>query len=135
MSISTLMMKIIFMKYLPPVMPELAPKWKMLRIYWNLAHLIFQICRYWFWCQKWFLWSIYHLLGSNWFQIKSAQNLLKFGTFDVSNVLISILMWKIIFMKYLPIVWPKEVTKSKNLRIYWGLIEIYWKLWVLHRFW
>ena len=34
-------------------------------------------------------------------KIKSAQNLLKFGTFDISNALILILMPKFIFMKHL----------------------------------
>ena len=29
------MSEVIFMKYLPPVMPKLVPKLKMLRIYWN----------------------------------------------------------------------------------------------------
>ena len=42
MPISILMSKIIFMKYLPPVRSKLVPKLKMLRIYWNLAHLIFK---------------------------------------------------------------------------------------------
>ena len=31
---------------------------------------------------------------------KNAQNLLKFGTFDIPNMPISILMSKIIYMKY-----------------------------------
>ena len=33
-------------------------------------------------------------------KIKSAQNLLKFGTFNISNMPISILMSKMIFIKY-----------------------------------
>ena len=33
-------------------------------------------------------------------KIKSTQNLLKFGTFDISNMPISILMSKIIFIKF-----------------------------------
>ena len=33
------------MKLLPPFRPKLIPKLKMLRIYGNLAHLIFQVCR------------------------------------------------------------------------------------------
>ena len=45
MPISILMSKIIFMKYLPPAEPKL-PKLKMLRIQWNLGHLIFQIYRF-----------------------------------------------------------------------------------------
>ena len=35
-------------------------------------------------------------------KIKNAQNLLKFGTFDISNMLISILVPKMTFIKYLP---------------------------------
>ena len=45
-------------------------------------------------------------------KIKSAQNLLKFGSFDISNMPISILMSKMIFIKYLPVVSPKLVLKS-----------------------
>ena len=42
MPISILTSKIIFMKYLPPARSKLVPKMKMLRIYRNLAHLIFK---------------------------------------------------------------------------------------------
>ena len=35
-------------------------------------------------------------------KVKSAQNLLKFGTFNISNTLISILTSKMILNKYLP---------------------------------
>ena len=35
-----------------PVRAKLAPKLNMLRIYWNLAYLIFQICRFWYKCPK-----------------------------------------------------------------------------------
>ena len=38
-----------------------------------------------------------------------------FGVFDILNMPISILMSKMIFMKYLPIVRPKLVPKSKCL--------------------
>ena len=62
------MWTIVFMKYLPPVISKMVPKLKMFRIYWNLAHLIFQICQSQFWCGKWFLLNIYHLLGWNWSQ-------------------------------------------------------------------
>ena len=48
-------------------------------------------------------------------KIKPAQNLLKFVTFDISNILISILMSKIIFMKYLPIVKSKLVPNKLEL--------------------
>ena len=36
--------KMFFIKYMPIARPKLVPKWKMLRIYWNLAEFIFQIC-------------------------------------------------------------------------------------------
>ena len=52
--------------------------------------------------------NIDQLLGQNLFQdqkylfieIKNAYNLLKLGTFDISNIPISILTSKIIFIKY-----------------------------------
>ena len=47
-------------------------------------------------------------------KIKSAQNLLKFGTFNISNMLISILMPKKVLMKYLPTVRPS--LKIKNIQ-------------------
>ena len=51
--IAHIMSKIIFMKYLPPVRSKISPKLiKMLRIYRNLAHLLFQVCRSQFQCQK-----------------------------------------------------------------------------------
>ena len=34
--------------------------------------------------------------------MENAQNLLKFSRINISNMLISILMSKVIFMKYLP---------------------------------
>ena len=49
MLILILKSKIIFMKLLPP---KLARKLKMLLIYLNLAYVIFQICQFWFKCQK-----------------------------------------------------------------------------------
>ena len=50
--------------------------------------------------------------------MENAQKLMKFGTFDISNILIPILMLKIIFIKYLPPVRPKLVPKLKMLRIH-----------------
>ena len=44
---------------------------------------------------------------------KNAQNLLKFGTYNISSMLISIFMSKIIFIKYLPPVRPKLVPELK----------------------
>ena len=134
--IAHIMSKIIFTKYLPPVRPKMVPKLKMLRIYWNLAHIMFQVC----WSCQIYFWNIYHLSGPNWSQnwkctgfikiwhiwyfkypdldfdvknifinylpivkpqtgskIKSTQNLLKFSTYNISNVPISILMSKMVF--------------------------------------
>ena len=51
-------------------------------------------------------------------KIKNVQNLLKFGTSNISSMLISILMSKITFIKYLPPAGPKLVPKLKVLRIY-----------------
>ena len=39
-------------------------------------------------------------------KIKNGQDLLKFGTFDISNNPISMLMSKMVFMKYLPAARP-----------------------------
>ena len=50
-----LISKILFIKYLPPGRPKLVPKLKMIRIYWNLEHLIFQIYQSRFWSRKAFL--------------------------------------------------------------------------------
>ena len=47
-----LMSKIIFIKCLPSLRTKLFPKLKVLRIYWNLAHSIFQRCQSRFWCSK-----------------------------------------------------------------------------------
>ena len=49
---------------------------------------------------------------------KNAQNLLKLGTYDISNKPVSILMSEIVYIKYLAIVKLKLVPKSKILRIY-----------------
>ena len=40
-------------------------------------------------------------------KIENAQDLLKFDSFDILNISTSILMSKIIFIKYLPPVRPK----------------------------
>ena len=42
---------------------------------------------------------------------------MKVGTFDISYIAIFILMAKIIFIQYLPLVRPKLVLKSKMPRI------------------
>ena len=103
MPISILMSKMIFIESLQPVRPKLTPKLKMLRIYWNLAHVIFRISRSRFWCQKLFFYQIftscYSQIGP---KLKNAQNLLRFGRADISNLPISVLMSIMIFIKYLP---------------------------------
>ena len=40
MHVNNFLSKIIFIKYLPSARPKLIPKLKILKIYWNLAHLI-----------------------------------------------------------------------------------------------
>ena len=51
-------------------------------------------------------------------RIKNAQNLLKFGIFDISNIPISILTSKIFLMNFLPPASPKFVPKLKAPRFY-----------------
>ena len=110
-SISTLMLKMIFIKYLPPARPKLAPKLKMLRIYWNLAHLMFRISPSRFWCQRLFLLNIYHLISIG-PKTKSTQNLLKFGTFNISSIS---RFWcqNCFFIKYFAIARPQLVQNEK----------------------
>ena len=76
---------------------QLVLKLKMLKIYWNLAYSIFQISRSRFWCLKLFLFNTSTCLAWIGPKIKSAQNLLEFGTFDISYMSISILAQKMIF--------------------------------------
>ena len=71
------MLKIIFIKYLPPVRPKLVPKLKMLRVFLNLAHLVFQTCGFPFSCEKWFLLNIYHLLGHNYSQNQKCSEFIE----------------------------------------------------------
>ena len=128
MPILILTSKIIFIKYLPSVRPKLVPKLKILRIYRNLAHSIFQICQSWFWCQKLFLLNIYHLLGRNWSQNEKCLGLIEIWhiwyfeypdlDFDVKNYFLSNIF------QLLGQNWSKN---KKMLSIYWNLIKI-WKL-------
>ena len=76
--------------------PKLAPKLKMLRVYWNLAYLILQICWFQFKCQK----KMKYLPPVTPKLISKLKMLwkLKFGIFDISNIAMSILMSKIIFI-------------------------------------
>ena len=92
----------IFIKYLPPVKPKLVPKLKVLGIYLNLAHLNSKYVDLDFNVKN----NFYEIFPNSYVQIgpkiNYAQNLLKFGPFDISNMPISILISKIIFIKYLP---------------------------------
>ena len=121
------MSKIIFMKYLPPVRPKKVPKLKILRIYWNLTHVIFRRSRSRFLCEKSFLLIFTTCSTQIGPKSKSAQDLLKFDTFDISNMTISILMSKMIFIKYLPPVTPKFISELKVPRIYWNWSICYFK--------
>ena len=102
--ISHIISKIIFIKYLPLVRPKMVPKSKMLRIYWNLAHVIFWISRSWFWFQKLFLSNIYQLPGPNWSQnqkctefieIWKNRNLIKILITIIFDIKIEIGIFKI----------------------------------------
>ena len=126
--IAHIMSKVIFMKYLLPVRSKMVPKLKMLRIYWNLVHVVFWISQSRFRCQK-VLITCLTQIGP---KIKSAQNLLKFGTLDILNTSISTLMSKMIFIKYLLPARPKLVPKWKMLRIYWNWIKIFHKNYFWH---
>ena len=75
----------------------MVPKLKMLRIYWNFAHLIFQISRFRFLCQRLFLLNIYHLLGPNWSQNEKYSEFIKIWHI-ILNMSISILMSKMLFL-------------------------------------
>ena len=122
------MSKIIFIKYLPPVRSKFVPESEVLQIYWNLAHLIFRISWSRFWCQKSFLWNIYCLLGPIWSQNLKCSGFIEICTFDISNILISILTSKVFFIKYLPLLWPKLVPKLKVLRVYWNLAHLIFRI-------
>ena len=45
--------------------------------------------------------------------VKNAKDLLKIGKFDISNIPFSILMLKVIFVKYLSPIYRKLVPKLK----------------------
>ena len=131
MPIAILMSKTIFMKYLPPVGPKLVPNIKVLTIYWNCAQLIFRTSWSRSWCQKLFLLdtTCSTQIGP---KIESTQNLLKFGTIDISSIPIFILMSKIVFIKYLLPVKPKMVQNwdqiGPNLVVSRNLRHLFWDL-------
>ena len=56
-------------------------------------------------------------------RLKMVRIYWNLGTFDISNIPISILMSKTIFIKYVPLVWAKLIPKLKVLRIYWNLVH------------
>ena len=95
--IGHIMSKINFMKYLPPLRPKLVPKLKMLRVYWNLAHLIFQTCWSRFGCQKVFWLNIQPPVWPRQVPKFIALNLLEFGIFDTFTL--SVLIFKIFAKK------------------------------------
>ena len=106
------MWEMIFIIYLPSVRTKLVPKLTMLRIYWNLGHLIFQTSRSRL--KIIFIKYLSPLSAQIGLKIKSVQKLLKFGTLIVSNMLTSILTSKFIFIKYLPPVWAQTGPKIKS---------------------
>ena len=104
--ISILMSKIIFIEYILPVQPKMVPKSKVLRIYWNLAHSIFQICQSGFWCQKWVLWHIYQLPG----QVNPKTEIALKFIFNISSIRILAMRSEKSFIENLLHVMPKLVS-------------------------
>ena len=82
------MSKTIFMKYLP----EIFSKLQMPSIYRNLTHLIFEDIDLYFNVKNNFYEMLTNCQVQNGPKIKNAQNSLKFGPFDISNLPILILM-------------------------------------------
>ena len=60
--------------------------------------------------------NIYHLLSQNWSQSSECSEVIEIGTLDISNMLMSIMMSKMIIMKYLPIVRLKLVPEQNLLK-------------------
>ena len=120
--------KITSVKYLPRVRPRMFPKSKMLRNYWNVMHVMSGVSRSRYWYQILFLLNITSCSTQIGPKNKSAQDLLKFDTFDSSNMSISILMSKIIFIKPLQPVRPKLIPEMKMLRIYWNLEHLIFRI-------
>ena len=113
-----LMSKIVFIKYLLPVRPKSVPKLKSSEFFeiWHIRY--FKYTNFDFNIKN----NFYEIFTTCQAQIsskiKSVQSLLKFGTFNISKILILILMTKIVFIKYLPAVRPKLVLKLKIFRVY-----------------
>ena len=116
MPISILMSKIISKKYLLLVRPKLVPRLKMLRFIkiWQIWYFEYPVLDY---IKDYFYQTFTTCSAQISLESKSTQNLLKFSTFHISNNPISILMSKIIFIKYLPLVRSQVVLKLKVLRI------------------
>ena len=132
MSISILIWKMIFIIYLPPVRTKLVPKLKMLRIYWNLGHLIFQTSRSRL--KIIFIKYLSPVSAQIGLKIKSAQKLLKFGT-SVFQICWPRFWRKNLFLlNTYHLFGPKWVPKLKVLRIYWHLAHLIFQL-CRSRFW
>ena len=130
MPISILMSKIIFMKYLLTVRPKLVTKFKILRIYWNLAELTFEICQSQFWCQILFSVKTHPLFGPNCSKNQKCSKLIEIWHIQYANpnMPIAILTSKMIFIKYLPPGRPKLVPKLKMLKIYSDLAHLIFQI-------
>ena len=118
-----IMPKIIFIKYLPPF------QLKMLRIYQNLAHPIFQIFQSRFGCQKWFLLNIYHLLGPNWSQNQKYLEFIKIwhiGYFKYASLGFSV--ENVFLSNIYQFARPKLIQKWKMVRVSWDLIELIFQI-------
>ena len=138
--ISILISKIIFIKYLQPVRPKLLSKFKVHRIYWNLAHLIFQIWQSRFWCQKWFILNIYHLLVPDWYQNRKCSGFIEIWYIWYFEYPTSILLSKIIFYQIFINCYAQIGPKIKNAQNLlkfdknWNLVKIFDKKY-FNKFW
>ena len=132
--VSVLMTKIIVIKYLITCLAKIGPKIKSGQNLLKFSTFKISNMSIWILTSKSFLWNIYGLLGPIWSQNLKCSGFIEICTFDISNILISILMSKIIFIKYLPLLWPKLVPKLKVLRVYWNLVYLIFQIsW--SRFW
>ena len=80
------------------------------KLLYNVKNNVCEICTTW-----------YTQIGP---KVKNSQNLLKFGTCNISRMPNSILISKTSFMKYLPLVKPKLFPKLKMLKIYWNMAHM-----------
>ena len=74
----------------------------------------------------------YQIFTNCWVEIglkmKNAQNLMKLGWIDISNMTISILMSKMIFIKYLPPLRPKFSWLRDLIKFLWTFATCYAKI-------